>query len=76
MTSTPKEKILIIGSGAFGTAIATCIHSSSNPVTILSRNKNNFASLQKHNTLKNCEMETFENFKSNDLFLWCSVCFE
>lgn len=65
MTSTPKEKILIIGSGAFGTAIATCIHSSSNPVTILSRNNNNFASLQKHNTLKNCEMETFENFKSS-----------
>ena len=64
MVVTNKDKILVIGAGAFGTAIAACIHNPANQVTILAREADLFKSLKHHHTLKNCEMEIFEKFNS------------
>lgn len=58
------DKTLVIGAGAFGTAIAACIHNPSNQVTIIAREAELFDSLKSHNTLKHCEMETFSKFNS------------
>jgi len=64
MALTNKNKTLVIGAGAFGTAIAACIHSPSNQVKIIAREADPFESLKRHNTLKHCEMETFDKFNS------------
>jgi glycerol-3-phosphate dehydrogenase (NAD(P)+) len=64
MALTSKNKTLVIGAGAFGTAIAACIHSSTNPVTIISREGANFDALKRHDTLKQCKMEIFTQFNS------------
>lgn len=64
MTLTSKNKTLVIGAGAFGTAIAACIHRPTNPVTILAREGDNFNTLKSHNTLKQCKMEIFSEFNS------------
>ncbi|APJ03005.1 NAD(P)H-dependent glycerol-3-phosphate dehydrogenase [Silvanigrella aquatica] len=64
MTLRSQEKTLVIGAGAFGTAIASCIHSSTNPVTIIAKSEDNFNALKSHDTLKHCKMEIFDNFNS------------
>jgi glycerol-3-phosphate dehydrogenase (NAD(P)+) len=64
MALTLKNKILVIGAGAFGTAIAASIHSPSNPVTLISREYVNFTNLKNYKSLKNCEIELFSNFHS------------
>lgn len=64
MALTLKNKILVIGAGAFGTAIAASIHSPSNPVTLISREYVNFTKLKNYKSLKNCEIELFSNFHS------------
>lgn len=62
MALSQNNKILVVGAGAFGTAIASSTHSQLTPVTIVARDNNNFGSLKNHSTLKYCKMETFESF--------------
>lgn len=62
MALISKNKTLVIGAGAFGTAIAACIHSPTNPVTIIAREGNNFNTLKRHDILKQCKMEIFSKF--------------
>ena len=62
MALTSNNKTLVIGAGAFGTAIAACIHSETNPVTIIAREGDNFDALKRHDTLKLCKMEIFSKF--------------
>ncbi len=62
MALSSENKTLVIGSGAFGTAIAACIHNSTNSVTIIARENDNFDVLKRHNTLKQCKMELFSEF--------------
>lgn len=64
MVFTLTDKTLVIGAGAFGTAIASCIHTPLNLVTIIAREKLHFNQLKEHPTLKNCQMETFTEFQT------------
>lgn len=64
MVFTLTDKTLVIGAGAFGTAIASCIHTPLNLVTIIAREEANFNQLKVHSTLKNCKFETFADFKT------------
>lgn len=64
MTLKSINKTLVIGAGAFGTAIAACIYNSTNSVTIISRDNDNFEILKSHEILKNCNLVTFSNFNS------------
>ena len=64
MVFTLTDKTLVIGAGASGTAIASCIHTPLNLVTIIAREEAHFKHLKAHHTLNNCKLETFANFKT------------
>jgi glycerol-3-phosphate dehydrogenase (NAD(P)+) len=60
-----QKKILIIGAGAFGTALASCAVSQTNQVTLIARTSKNFATLKLHPKLNQCNLQTFEEFKDD-----------
>lgn len=60
-----QKKILIIGAGAFGTALASCAVSQTNHVTLIARSNKNFATLKLHPKLNQCNLQTFEEFKDD-----------
>ncbi|KAB8027399.1 NAD(P)H-dependent glycerol-3-phosphate dehydrogenase [Fluviispira multicolorata] len=65
MADNLRVKTLVVGAGAFGTAIAACIHNENNAVTIIARSHKNFSNLKKHDILKECELQTFDEFNTD-----------
>ncbi|WP_186645614.1 NAD(P)H-dependent glycerol-3-phosphate dehydrogenase [Fluviispira vulneris] len=65
MSAEIKTKTLVVGAGAFGTAIAACVQNENNAVTVIARYDKNFENLKKHETLKFCELISFEDFATD-----------
>lgn len=67
-TKEKGKKILIVGAGAFGSALAACAHSDQNHVTLIARHANHFEALKQHSKLHHCHMQTFDDFHTDFSF--------
>lgn len=71
-------QILVVGAGAFGSAMASCVHGKDKHVTLIARQNKNFAELNTHTALQDCTLQTFAEFNtpfsSFDLIILAVPC--
>lgn len=70
--------ILVVGAGAFGSAMAACVPGKDKHVTLISRHNKNFAEIKANTALHNCTLQTFSEFNSHfsdfDLIILAVPC--